>query len=213
MVLELRAYVLNCGFGFCLSSPPPPRPPTLTPLGYCGRLQEGHSPEVFPGSPLWPRRAVAGIQGWKICVSGPRPRRHGKGSGKPRGKTTGRSGTGREGRAPAAGAIAPARPSQLFIARHNGDLEGPSYAPFLPVPPRSLSLFLSFSRSGNEFQMRFVFRGGERREIALITHSRRKGLGKKNRARGEGLGYSSGLRAGGRQAGGRTDGPRGQTEL
>ncbi|XP_077924186.1 telomerase-binding protein EST1A isoform X4 [Halichoerus grypus] len=58
--------------------------------GYCSRLQKGHSAEVFSGSPLWTRRASAGIQGWKICVSGTRPRHHGKGNGKPRGKTTGR---------------------------------------------------------------------------------------------------------------------------
>ncbi|XP_073091130.1 telomerase-binding protein EST1A isoform X4 [Manis javanica] len=57
---------------------------------YCSRLQKGHSAEVFSGSPLWTRRASAGIQGWKICVSGTRPRHHGKGNGKPRGKTTGR---------------------------------------------------------------------------------------------------------------------------
>lgn len=76
-----------------LSLPPTPCP---HPVGYCSRLQEGHSSEVFPGSPLWTRRAFAGIQGWKICVSGTRPRRHGKGNGKPRGKTTGRSGTVRE---------------------------------------------------------------------------------------------------------------------
>lgn len=60
------------------------------PVGYCSRLQKGHSAEVFSGSPLWTRRASAGIQGWKICVSGTRPRHHGKGNGKPRGKTTGR---------------------------------------------------------------------------------------------------------------------------
>lgn len=60
------------------------------PVGYCSRLQKGHSTEVFSGSPLWTRRASAGIQGWKICVSGTRPRHHGKGNGKPRGKTTGR---------------------------------------------------------------------------------------------------------------------------
>lgn len=81
---------------FSFFSPQPPRP---HPVGYCSRLQEGHSSEVFPGSPLWTRRAFAGIQGWKICVSGTRPRRHGKGNGKPRGKTTGRSGTVREERA------------------------------------------------------------------------------------------------------------------
>lgn len=60
------------------------------PVDYCSRLQKGHSAEVFSGSPLWTRRASAGIQGWKICVSGTRPRHHGKGNGKPRGKTTGR---------------------------------------------------------------------------------------------------------------------------
>lgn len=66
------------------------------PVGYCSWLQKGHSAEVFSGSPLWTRRASAGIQGWKICVSGTRPRHHGKGNGKPRGKTTGRWGTIRE---------------------------------------------------------------------------------------------------------------------
>jgi len=86
-------------FALTLFSFPSPQPPGPHPLGYCSRLQEGHSAEVFPGSPLWTRRAFAGIQGWKICVSGTRPRRHGKGNGKPRGKTTGRSGTVREERA------------------------------------------------------------------------------------------------------------------
>lgn len=83
-------------FALTLFSFPSPQPPRPHPVGYCSRLQEGHSSEVFPGSPLWTRRAFAGIQGWKICVSGTRPRRHGKGNGKPRGKTTGRSGTVRE---------------------------------------------------------------------------------------------------------------------
>lgn len=86
-------------FALTLFSFPSPQPPRPHPTGYCSRLQEGHSSEVFPGSPLWTRRAFAGIQGWKICVSGTRPRRHGKGNGKPRGKTTGRSGTVREERA------------------------------------------------------------------------------------------------------------------
>lgn len=86
-------------FALTLFSFPSPQPPRPHPVGYCSRLQEGHSSEVFPGSPLWTRRAFAGIQGWKICVSGTRPRRHGKGNGKPRGKTTGRSGTVREERA------------------------------------------------------------------------------------------------------------------
>lgn len=164
-------------FLFSFASPQPPRP---HPVGYCSRLQEGHSSEVFPGSPLWTRRASAGIQGWKICVSGTRPRRHGKGNGKPRGKTTGRSGTVREERAsvkeesplwgpapacPAAPAIYSCRGCVCVLWGEPGGVgeqivHGPGLlsvlcsCPFLPAQPTCLYLARRY-----EFQM-LLFNSG-----------------------------------------------------